>query len=363
MEAGNPRPVICFAGNMHGSGKTTFGMHFHEFLVMNREFVKNQRVDILLPGSPTLEDGLNALCDETIYIYLDLREFPTEGEYFDIVLYERICKYALSGYPNKEELLGQVGPPISQCVSKWLKKLLQVTKKKYLFVCIDEIGCLGEPNSFNFKDLQSPSSNESPSTVYCTPLLCIPRVLCLVTGRTGHIIQQVDDAGASRLRLKLLKLDPFSLEATHAFIQHAMYKNISFQSILFPGNPQGMDYFSRIVWEYTSGVPIHVRHVLSRLAENRLSNLEWKDLSEAELRKKIETIVPEWRLFVDPLHRRSDIIGVFSSLLFANVFEIPVEVGKTYFECSKLGACYVDYALDVASNFGLYYSQGDRKDT
>eukprot|EP00871_Galdieria_phlegrea_P003847 jgi/Galph1/4463/GphlegSOOS_G3068.1 len=239
MEAGNPRPVICFAGNMHGSGKTTFGMHFHEFLVMNREFVKNQRVDILLPGSPTLEDGLNALCDETIYIYLDLREFPTEGEYFDIVLYERICKYALSGYPNKEELLGQVGPPI-----------------------------------------------------FPMPLLCIPRVLCLVTGRTGHIIQQVDDAGASRLGLKLLKLDPFSLEATHAFIQHAMYNNRSFQSILFPGNPQGMDYFSRIVWEYTSGVPIHVRHVLSRLEENRLSNLEWKDLSEAELRKKIETIVP-----------------------------------------------------------------------
>eukprot|EP00871_Galdieria_phlegrea_P004847 jgi/Galph1/5363/GphlegSOOS_G4039.1 len=349
MEAGNPRPVICFAGHMHGSGKTTFGMHFHEFLVMNREFVKNQRVDILLPGSPTLEDGLNALCDETIYVYLDLREFPTEGEYFDIVLYERICKYALSGYPNKEELLGQVGPPISQCVSKWLKKLLQVTKKKYLFVCIDEIGCLGEPNMYVFFLLR--------------PLLCIPRVLCLVTGRTGHIIQQVDDAGASRLRLKLLKLDPFSLEATHAFIQHAMYKNISFQNILFPGNPQGMDYFSRIVWEYTSGVPIHVRHVLSRLAENRLSNLEWKDLSEAELRKKVETIVPEWRLFVDPLHRRSDTIGVFSSLLFANVFEIPVEVGKTYFECSKLGACYVDYALDVASNFGLYYSQGDRKDT
>eukprot|EP00871_Galdieria_phlegrea_P001689 jgi/Galph1/2520/GphlegSOOS_G1179.1 len=257
MEAGNPRPVICFAGNMHGSGKTTFGIH--EFLVMNREFVKNQRVDILLPGSPTLEDGLNALCDETIYIYLDLREFPTEGEYFDIVLYERICKYALSGYPNKEELLGQENRIVS--ILKISKVLLQM---------------------------------KSPSTVYCTfffllrPLLCIPRVLCLVTGRTGHIIQQVDDAGASRLGLKLLKLDPFSLGSDRMPLSNMQcIKTYPFKD----------------VWEYTSGVPIHVRHVLSRLAENRLSNLEWKDLSEAELRKKIETIVPEWRLFVDPLHR------------------------------------------------------------
>eukprot|EP00871_Galdieria_phlegrea_P003942 jgi/Galph1/4549/GphlegSOOS_G3204.1 len=278
---------------------------------------------------------------------MSLREFPTEGERFKYDLYERICKYALSGDPNAEELFCQVAPLIPECPDEWLLKLLQVTKKKYMFVFIDEIGFFGEPNYFKFKDLQSSSLNDSPSTVYriffqlLVPLLLIPPVLCLVAGRTGPILRQLHDAGESGVTLKFLKLDPFSFETTRVFIQHAMYNNRSFQSILFPGNPQGMDYFSRIVWEYTSGVPIHVRHVLSRLAENRLSNLEWKDLSEEELRKKVETIVPEWRLFVDPLHRRSDIIGVFSSLLFANVFEIPVEVGKTYFECSKLGACYV----------------------
>eukprot|EP00871_Galdieria_phlegrea_P000486 jgi/Galph1/1438/GphlegSOOS_G131.1 len=281
------------------------------------------------------------LCVTRRYMYMSLREFPTEGERFKYDLYERICKYALSGDPNAEELFCQVAPLIPECPDEWLLKLLQVTKKKYMFVFIDEIGFFGEPNYFKFKDLQSSSLNDSPSTVYriffqlLVPLLLILPVLCLVAGRTGPILRQLHDAGESGVTLKFLKLDPFSFETTRVFIQHAMYNNRSFQSILFPGNPQGMDYFSRIVWEYTSGVPIHVRHVLSRLAENRLSNLEWKDLSEEELRKKVETIVPEWRLFVDPLHRRSDIIGVFSSLLFANVFEIPVEVGKTYFECKS----------------------------
>eukprot|EP00871_Galdieria_phlegrea_P000440 jgi/Galph1/1397/GphlegSOOS_G92.1 len=92
-----------------------------------------------------------------------------------------------------------------------------------------------------------------------------------------------------------------------------------------------MDYLSRIVWEYTSGVPIYVRHVLSQLAKKCLSSSEWVDLSEEELREKIETIVPDSSLFVDPSRMRPETIAVFSSMLL--------------------------YALDIASNYGFYYSQ------
>eukprot|EP00871_Galdieria_phlegrea_P003173 jgi/Galph1/3857/GphlegSOOS_G2538.1 len=111
-----------------------------------------------------------------------------------------------------------------------------------------------------------------------------------------------------------------------------------------------MDYLSRIVWEYTSGVPIYVRHVLSQLAKKCLSSSEWKDLSEEELREKIETIVPDSSLFVDPSRMRPETIAVFSSMLLVSVLEIPIHQEETYYGGIKLDA----YST---SNYGFYYSQ------
>eukprot|EP00871_Galdieria_phlegrea_P000518 jgi/Galph1/1467/GphlegSOOS_G155.1 len=281
----------------------------------------------VFPGSITFEDCLNALCDETIYVYLDLYSFPKTGN------------DALSSNLVDKELAVEVVRLIPKGLMKWLPKLLQVTKKKYLFVFIDEIGLLGEPKCFQFNDLQSPSSNESPSAVYrmffglLSPLARVNRVLCVVAGRSDAIVRQKENAMPSRVQLEFLKLDPFSLQTTDAYIRNA-----------------------KIVWEYTSGVPIYVRHVLSQLAKKCLSSSEWKDLSEEELREKIETIVPDSSLFVDPSRMRPETIAVFSSMLLVSVLEIPIHQEETYYGGIKLDA-YSDYALDIASNFGFYYSQ------
>eukprot|EP00871_Galdieria_phlegrea_P000488 jgi/Galph1/143/GphlegSOOS_G4940.1 len=362
LKAAGARPVVSFAGHMYGSGKTVFGQHFAEFLAMNKEFVKQEMGRKLLPGSRTLEEGLNALCDETIYVYLDLYSFPNEGHSFKYVLYECICKDALSSNLVDKELAEGVIRLIPQRTTEWLTTLLQVTKKKYLFVFIDEIGLLGEPKRFQFNDLQSPSSNESPSAVYrmffglLSPLARVNRVLCVVAGRSDAIVRQKEDAMPSRVQLEFLKLDPFSLQTTDAYIRNAKYDDVPLQNIVFPHIPHGMDYLSRIVWEYTSGVPIYVRHVLSQLAKKCLSSSEWKDLSEEELREKIETIVPDSSLFVDPSRMRPETIAVFSSMLLVSVLEIPIHQEETYYGGIKLGA-YSKYALDIASNFGFYYSQ------
>eukprot|EP00871_Galdieria_phlegrea_P003172 jgi/Galph1/3856/GphlegSOOS_G2544.1 len=191
LKAAGARPVVSFAGHMYGSGKTVFGQHFAEFLAINKEFVKQEMGRKLLPGSRTLEEGLNALCDETIYVCLDLYSFPKTGERF-----EYACMNALSSNLVDKELAVEVVRLIPKGLTKWLPKLLQVTKKKYLFVFIDEIGLLGEPKRFQFKDLQSPSSNESPSAVYrmffglLSPLARVNRVLCVVAGRSDAIVRQ-----------------------------------------------------------------------------------------------------------------------------------------------------------------------------
>eukprot|EP00871_Galdieria_phlegrea_P003944 jgi/Galph1/4550/GphlegSOOS_G3203.1 len=335
---------------MYGSGKTIFGARFHQFLLMNKDFIQNGGK--VFPGSITFEDCLNALCDETIYVYLDLYSFPKTGERFEYALYECICKDALSSNLVDKELAEGVIRLIPQRTTEWLTTLLQVTKKKYLFVFIDEIGLLGEPKRFQFNDLQSPSSNESPSAVYrmffglLSPLARVNRVLCVVAGRSDAIVRQKEDAMPSRVPIGL---DPFSLQTTDAYIRNAKYDDVPLQNIVFPHIPHGMDYLSRIVWEYTSGVPIYVRHVLSQM----------EDLSEEELREKIETIVPDSSLFVDPSRMRPETIAVFSSMLLVSVLEIPIHQEETYYGGIKLGA-YSKYALDIASNFGFYYSQENK---
>eukprot|EP00871_Galdieria_phlegrea_P000498 jgi/Galph1/1449/GphlegSOOS_G18.1 len=123
----------------------------------------------------------------------------------------KVTVLTLSSNVVNKELAEEVIRLIPQGLMKWLPKLLQVTKKKYLFVFIDEIGLLGEPKRFQFNDLQSPSSNESPSAVYrmffglLSPLARVNRVLCVVAEEVMLLCDKKRNAMPSRVQLEFFK--------------------------------------------------------------------------------------------------------------------------------------------------------------
>eukprot|EP00871_Galdieria_phlegrea_P000436 jgi/Galph1/1393/GphlegSOOS_G87.1 len=193
---------------MYGAGKTTFGVRFNEFLVINKEYIWQARSKQCFPGCATPEESLDALYNKTLYVYLELGRFPKEGHRFEHVLHQKICETALSDFPNGSQLLSEVLPLVPKGPSEWLAKLFQVTNKRYLFICIDEIGFVGEEDFFEFKDLKSPSPGQSTSNVYrlffrlLRPLLVEPFVLCIVVGRCDAIVRRQQDAMPSRIILR-----------------------------------------------------------------------------------------------------------------------------------------------------------------
>eukprot|EP00871_Galdieria_phlegrea_P004270 jgi/Galph1/4844/GphlegSOOS_G3469.1 len=362
------RPVVCFAGHMYGAGKTTFGVRFNEFLVINKEFISQARSKQRLPGCATPEESLDALYNKTLFVYLSLKEFPQKGTDFAYSFAERICKAALSEFPNSQGLLSEVLPLIPQGPSKWLRKLMRVINKKYLYLFLDEIGYLGVKDYFQFSDLRSPSSNEDSSNVYPTFFRILSNlfpavyVLCIVAGRSDAIVRRQEDAMPSRIDLRFLRLDPFSSDIVKDIVQLSRYGEETLREIIFPKTPQGIDWLSEIVWDYTGGVPIYVHYVLSELAKMFVSNPQWQDLSKEELREMVETIQPRPALFVSIPNMRPKTVAVFSSMLLASVLEIPLRPEETYFRGMNLGL-YSTYALDIANSFGFYYSYGDSTDT
>eukprot|EP00871_Galdieria_phlegrea_P000418 jgi/Galph1/1377/GphlegSOOS_G6107.1 len=262
---------------MYGAGKTTFGKRFHNFLVMNKEYIWQARSKQRLPGCATPEESLDALYNQTLYVYLELGRFPKEGHRFEYVLYQKICETALSNFPNGSQLLSEVLPLVPQGPSQWLAKLFQVTNKRFLFVCIDEIGFVGDEDFFQFKDLKSPSRGQSSSNVYL--------------GRCDAIVRRQEDAMPSRISLRFLRLDPFSSDIVNDIVQLSRYGEETLREIIFPKTPQGNDWLSEIVWDYTV-----------------------KDLKE-----KVETIHMIDSLFVHVDRMEPRVVGVFSSMLLASV--------------------------------------------
>eukprot|EP00871_Galdieria_phlegrea_P002533 jgi/Galph1/3280/GphlegSOOS_G1934.1 len=254
------RPVVCFAGHMYGAGKTTFGVRFNEFLVINKEYISQARSEQRLPGCATPEESLDALYNQTLYVYLELGRFPKEGHRFEYVLYQKICETALSSFPN--------------------------------------------------------------------------------VGRSDAIVRRQKDAMLSRIDLRFLRLDPFSSDIVKDIVQQSRYGKETLREIIFPKTPQGIDWLSEIVWDYTGGVPIYVHYVLSELAKMFVSNPQWQDLSKGT---------------------EGD-VAVFSSMLLASVLEIPLRPEETYFRGMNLGL-YSTYALDIANSFGFYYSYGENPNT
>eukprot|EP00871_Galdieria_phlegrea_P003744 jgi/Galph1/4370/GphlegSOOS_G3003.1 len=333
------RPVVCFAGICMAPAKRPLA--FNEFLVINKEYISQARSEQRLPGCATPEESLDALYNKTLYVYLELGRFPKEGHRFEYVLYQKICETALSDFPNGSQLLSEVLPLVPQGPSQWLAKLFQVTNKRFLFVCIDEIGFVGDEDFFQFKDLKSPSRGQSSSNVYL--------------GRCDAIVRRQEDAMPSRIDLRFLRLDPFSSDIVKDIVQQSRYGKETLREIIFPKTPQGIDWLSEIVWDYTGGVPIYVHYVLSELAKMFVSNPQWQDLSKEELRE-----MPA--LFVSIPNMGPKTVAVFSSMLLASVLEIPLRPEETYFRGMNLGL-YSTYALDIANSFGFYYSYGENPNT
>eukprot|EP00871_Galdieria_phlegrea_P003315 jgi/Galph1/3985/GphlegSOOS_G2670.1 len=276
---------------------------------MNKEYIWQARSKQRLPGCATPEESLDALYNQDLVCIL-----------------------------GAWELLSEVLPLVPQGPSQWLAKLFQVTNKRFLFVCIDEIGFVGDEDFFQFKDLKSPSRGQSSSNVYrlffrlLRPLLVEPFVL-------------QEDAMPSRISLRFLRLDPFSSDIVNDIVQLSRYGEETLREIIFPKTPQGNDWLSEIVWDYTGGVPIYVHHVLTELAKMCVSNAKWRDLSVKDLKEKVETIHMIDSLFVHVDRMEPRVVGVFSSMLLA-----------------KLGS-HSEYVLDIASHFGFYYTSDEASST
>eukprot|EP00871_Galdieria_phlegrea_P003745 jgi/Galph1/4371/GphlegSOOS_G3044.1 len=291
------------------------------------QYISQARSKQRLPGCATPEESLDALYNKTLFVYLSLKEFPQKGTDFAYSFAERICKAALSEFPNSQGLLSEVLPLIPQGPSEWLRKLMRVINKKYLYLFLDEMGIWESSNVYPtfFRIL----SNLFPA-VY---------VLCIVAGRSDAIVLNRKD-----------------------IVQQSRYGKETLREIIFPKTPQGIDWLSEIVWDYTGGVPIYVHYVLSELAKMFVSNPQWQDLSKEELREMVETIEPRPALFVSIPNMGPKTVAVFSSMLLASVLEIPLRPEETYFRGMNLGL-YSTYALDIANSFGFYYSYGENPNT
>eukprot|EP00871_Galdieria_phlegrea_P000797 jgi/Galph1/1718/GphlegSOOS_G406.1 len=270
------RPVVCFAGHMYGAGKTIFGKFFYQFLLINRQYIRDKLGAKNLPACVTSEESLDTLYNGTLYVYLNLQEFPRKGTDFVYTFAERICKAALSEFPNSKELLSEVLSLIPQGPSEWLRKLV-----------------FGRQRSLQFSDLRSPSSNEDSS-------------------KCDAIVRRQQDAMPSRISLRFLRLDPFSSDVVNDIVQQSRYGGETLREIIFPKAPQEIDWLSEIIWDYTGGVPIYVHYVLAQ-----------------ELEKKVETIHARPELFVSLPNMRPKILAVFSSMLLASVLEIPLRPEET----------------------------------
>ncbi|GJQ11956.1 hypothetical protein GpartN1_g3747.t1 [Galdieria partita] len=362
----NPRPHICYAPQMYGSGKSAFGQHFHWFLSINKEnllqYLKNF---CCLPGFEKGENvgerALHALLNETLYVMLNLLYVP-RGTCFEDTLLEWISEEALSRFPNGADLLSQVLSYIGS-PKEWLQKLLQVTKKRYLYLFIDEIGLLEEYKFTLFKDLMVAQGTSRVHNVYraffrvLSIVVSQPFVICIVAGRSNCIVSREEDAMPSRVTFNFLRLDPFSEATIKYFIQNATCHNEPILRVLFPSHPEGHDWFFKQVYDYTGGVPYYVVHVLNELGKacERCNSL--CDLSENEMKEEMERIAPNFSLVVTLSRMTPESMIVFSSMLLASIFEFRIPMRETLFDGS-----HSEYVLDIANHFGFYYMSCSRNE-
>ncbi|GJQ15740.1 hypothetical protein GpartN1_g7531.t1 [Galdieria partita] len=359
------RPHVSIAPQMYGSGKSTFGQSFQTFVSINKEFLlqylDNEGLPGIAEGENVGERALHALLHETLYVVLSLLDVP-KGTCFEDTLLEWISKEALSQFRKRAKLLSQVLSCIGN-PKEWLQKLLQVTKKRYLYLFIDEIGSLEEYEFTLFKDLMVSQGASRVHNVYraffrvLSIVVSQPFVICIVAGRSNCIISREEDAMPSRITFNFLRLDPFSEATIKYFIQNATCHNEPILKVLFPSHPEGHDWFFKQVYDYTGGVPYYVVHVLNELGKacERWNSL--CDLSEDEMKEEMERIAPTTSLVVTLSRMTPESMIVFSSMLLASIFEFRIPMRETLF-----GGSHSEYVLDIANHFGFYYVSCSRNE-
>ncbi|GJQ13370.1 hypothetical protein GpartN1_g5161.t1 [Galdieria partita] len=363
-----PRPHVCYAPQMYGSGKSAFGENFRRFLSINKERIlryvdTRKKFPGFAKGENVGERALHALLNETLYVMLSLLDVP-RGTCFEDTLLEWISKKALSQFPNSADLLSQVLSYIGS-PEEWLQKLLQVTKKRYLYLFIDEIGSLEEYEFTLFKDLMVTQGASRVHNVYraffrvLSIVVSQPFVICIVAGRSNCIIGREEDAMPSRITLNFLRLDPFSEATVKYFIQNVTCHNVPILKVLFPSHPEGHDWFFKQVYDYTGGVPYYVVQCLNELGKKCERWNSLCDLSEDEMKVKMERIAPTTSLVVTLSRMTPESMIVFSSMLLASIFEFRIPKREILF--GGLGS-YPEYVLDIANHFGFYYVSCSRNE-
>ncbi|GJQ10304.1 hypothetical protein GpartN1_g5160.t1 [Galdieria partita] len=365
--SGVQRPHVSIAPQMYGSGKSTFGQNFQTFVSMNKQFLLHYLDKVGLPGIAKGDNigkrSLDALLNETLYVVLNLLDVP-RGRCFEDTLFEWISREALSQFPNSADLLSQVLSCIGS-PEEWFQKLLQVTKKRYLYLFIDEIEALEGDKFAMFKDLTVTRGTSRVHNVYCaffrvlSKMLLEPFVICIVAGRSDCIISREEDAMPSRITLNFLRLDPFSEATIKYFIQNVTCHNEPIQKVLFPSHPEGHDWFFKQVYDYTGGVPYHVVHALNELGNKCERWNSFRDLSEDEMKVKMERIAPNFSLVVTLSRMTPKSMIVFSSMLLASIFEFRIPKREILF--GGLGS-YPEYVLEIANHFGFYYVSCSRSE-
>ncbi|GJQ13915.1 hypothetical protein GpartN1_g5706.t1 [Galdieria partita] len=361
------RPHVSIAPQMYGSGKSTFGQNFQTFVSVNKEFLLQYLNKKGLPGiakgDNIGERSLDALLNETLYVVLNLLDVP-RGTCFEDTLFEWISEEALSRFPNGADLLSQVLSCIGS-PKEWFQKLLQVTKKRYLYLFIDEIGALEGDKFTMFKDLMVTRRANRVHNVYCSffgvlsTILTQPFVICVLTGSSDAVVTSQRDALTSPVILSFLRLDPFSEATVKYFIQNTTYDDEPILKVLFPSHPEGHDWFFKQVYDYTVGVPYYVVHVLDELGKRCESWNSLCDLSENEMKVKMERIAPNTSLVVTLSRMTPKSMIVFSSMLLASIFEFRIPKREILF--GGLGS-YPEYVLDIANHFGFYYVSCSRNE-
>jgi len=356
------RPAVSYAPQMYGSGKTTVGRHFRTFVLLNRAYLA-QRISefpgIDDTGESVGERAVEALLNETLYVTVDLRDFPDfKREGFKSTLIKKISEKAVDSLSNESELLAKVLEN-REDPEKWLKSLFQVTNKRYLFLFIDEIGFLPSPKFYKFPDLD-PQRNPHKPNVYrlffeiMSSLLIQRFVICYLAGRSDAIVTKQEDAITSRVNLDFLRLDPFSEETTKLFIQGMKTSTgeIVLQ-LLFPKHPEGHDWFFKQVYNYTGGVPIYILHVIQVLVDTCVHHKLY-NLSERKMRRQVEIIAPKLDNIATPKNMEPKALSMFCTLLLSSMLEYRFTMTETIYGGSVIGDDS-KYFLDVANNFGFYY--------
>jgi len=123
---------------------------------LNKEYLSQHIVR--MPGMPDGtnigERAVNALVNETLYVSVDCSALCGKS-HAEANLVKRICDKALFEHPNDSELRPRVLPYVEN-PKEWVHRLLEITKKRYLFVFMDEFEYLESEVSIHRVDFKCP---------------------------------------------------------------------------------------------------------------------------------------------------------------------------------------------------------------